>query len=377
MNGTPFVSFEPNKCSLAYISKIEFASPDQEGSFAMKDMTELPICPVCLERMDEAVQGIVTIICNHTYHYQCMLENTDTTCPICRYTTVPEDSSNHTCMYCSEEKDVWMCLICGNVGCGRYASRHAVMHYHRTSHVYAINIHTQRVWDYGGDNYVHRWELVCLVWIIWQSSHSSSQLAAFPDKDNDADKEDFIDEDKLNSITLEFTYLLTSQLDAQRRYFEMQMNELTETTLSRIDKLEKDIDDEQVTKASLESRIKELLNDRTNLEQKLEKQRKAHTTLNKKFNDENTMNKLLLQNSKEYKEKLADIETKYTELLSEKNKEINELKEQLNDLMMHLETQAKIDGLNEEVREDIAGGSINVSAPAEQSNRRRKARGRK
>lgn len=36
------------------------------------DLTELPKCTVCLERMDESVNGVLTTLCNHSFHSQCL-----------------------------------------------------------------------------------------------------------------------------------------------------------------------------------------------------------------------------------------------------------------------------------------------------------------
>lgn len=36
------------------------------------DVYELPTCPVCLERMDSAVTGLVTVPCSHTFHCSCL-----------------------------------------------------------------------------------------------------------------------------------------------------------------------------------------------------------------------------------------------------------------------------------------------------------------
>ena len=52
--------------------------------------TELPTCSVCLERMDESVDGVLTILCNHTFHAGCLVKWGDSTCPICRYVQTPE-----------------------------------------------------------------------------------------------------------------------------------------------------------------------------------------------------------------------------------------------------------------------------------------------
>jgi hypothetical protein len=41
-------------------------------------------------------------------------------------------------------------------GCGRYRAGHAHTHWLTSSHCYALELESQRVWDYAGDNYVHR-----------------------------------------------------------------------------------------------------------------------------------------------------------------------------------------------------------------------------
>lgn len=46
---------------------------------------------------------------------------------------------------CESSSDLWICLICGHVGCGRYHSKHAVDHWKETTHCYALELQTQRV----------------------------------------------------------------------------------------------------------------------------------------------------------------------------------------------------------------------------------------
>ncbi|KAL4701154.1 hypothetical protein H8959_015158 [Pygathrix nigripes] len=43
------------------------------------DLTELPKCTVCLERMDESVNGILTTLCNHSFHSQVVAPFADCT----------------------------------------------------------------------------------------------------------------------------------------------------------------------------------------------------------------------------------------------------------------------------------------------------------
>lgn len=73
---------------------------------------------------------------------------------MCRYCEAPPDRPE--CAGCGTESNLWICLICGFIGCGRYAAGHAVSHYQQTGHCYSMEVETQRVWDYLNDGYVHR-----------------------------------------------------------------------------------------------------------------------------------------------------------------------------------------------------------------------------
>lgn len=127
-------------------------------------LIELPTCPVCLERMDETT-GLLTIICQHVFHCTCLQKWKGSGCPVCRYTqddirrnsqAALYDDEPAECSVCHSDINLWICLICGNVGCGRYDGAHAFAHYKETAHAFAMDLSTQRVWDYVGDAYVHR-----------------------------------------------------------------------------------------------------------------------------------------------------------------------------------------------------------------------------
>ncbi|KXZ54622.1 hypothetical protein GPECTOR_4g687 [Gonium pectorale] len=182
LNGKPFSSLEPDiVCRLVYVRHLEVTSGrggagGQQADTAATSgggaaataaaaaaacsppppgQTELPTCPVCLERLDEHVSGIVTTVCNHMFHSECLQKWADTTCPVCRY-CVQGAANASRCGVCSTAVDLWICLICGHVGCGRYRAGHAADHWRTSGHCYALELETQRVWDYVGDNYVHR-----------------------------------------------------------------------------------------------------------------------------------------------------------------------------------------------------------------------------
>ena len=89
-------------------------------------------------------------------------------CPVCRFNQTPDALPEQSCLECGGRADLWICLICGHVGCGRYEQKHAyelvadgqlaltLRHFMATSHTFSLQVGTQRVWDYAGDNYVHR-----------------------------------------------------------------------------------------------------------------------------------------------------------------------------------------------------------------------------
>lgn len=86
-NGAPYNSLEPDiVCHLVFVSEVEIA----DNGLPLSGHTELPSCPVCLEKMDESVDGILTILCNHAFHSSCLVKWGDTSCPVCRFAQTPE-----------------------------------------------------------------------------------------------------------------------------------------------------------------------------------------------------------------------------------------------------------------------------------------------
>lgn len=154
-NGAVFNPMEPETVHCVPIGTISFAGQERAASDfpvltaqsqaenrplnrkshkampPIMSLTELPTCVVCLERMDATTTGLLTIACEHTFHCNCLSKWVDTqaTCPICRFSVardVLKDSHKHCFSpQCSSDKNLWMCLICGAINCGRYESQHA------------------------------------------------------------------------------------------------------------------------------------------------------------------------------------------------------------------------------------------------------------
>lgn len=71
-NGRQFNSIEEAVCQLVYVERAEVIKSEEGASLPVMELTELPKCTVCLERMDESVNGILTTLCNHSFHSQCL-----------------------------------------------------------------------------------------------------------------------------------------------------------------------------------------------------------------------------------------------------------------------------------------------------------------
>ena len=121
----------------------------------------------------------LTILCCHTFHWMCLKNWNDTTCPLCRYYQSPTESSQ--CEVCGISSNLWMCLICGQIGCfnlqafqNRMRSPmneayiilqghgHSFDHFNETKHTYAMEIDTHNVWDFCKVG-VNTFNTLCLV----------------------------------------------------------------------------------------------------------------------------------------------------------------------------------------------------------------------
>eukprot|EP00794_Sanderia_malayensis_P014363 gene14363-15859_t len=352
-NGKPYNLLEPEVTRLVYVAKTESVMSSEGGCLPVFGLTELPTCPVCLERMDESVEGILTILCNHSFHGDCLVQWSDSSCPVCRYNQTPEQVAEQRCFQCSSNESLWICLICGHIGCGRYQAQHAYQHYQQTSHTFSMQLENQRVWDYTGDNYVHR-----LV-----QNKSDGKFVAI-----DGNNETLGDE-KVDSLNLEYTYLLTSQLESQRLYFEEKMAFLEKDAIERV--------------TIVEERLKKAVESLENVEERLhacEKEKKhfekKHTqvvgkvgTLVHDLKEEKEMNSCLLDNQKIWQQKFKETEETLKNLEKLKNQEILDLQEQLQDIMRHLSIQAAVSNASESTQKELHEGKLCVEEAATATSR--------
>jgi predicted Holliday junction resolvase-like endonuclease len=368
------------------------------------NLHELPTCPVCLERMDASTAGVVTIICQHTFHCGCLRRWVDCTCPVCRYTQ--QTSSNQRKVYpagaltqardelmitsslnlqassrssdfnsnelsnldiqsddfvlddeeqelypvnavddeemipsaecgvCQASSDLWACLICGHIGCGRYAGGHARDHYERTCHLYALEVCSQRTWDYTRESYVHRLVQnesdgkivevappVSLPAILDSSAPPPPGFVLLPEND-------------VHRINKEYMWLLQSQLDAQRQVLEAQLRK-TEARERHCHEL---MQEEEKKRHTLE---------------KLTKQLQSH------LSEERAMSHAMVESAQILKGKITSLENQ----IEMQRLEMIDLHDQIRDLSFFIESRDRIESSSKELQKEIAQGTMVVQAP--------------
>ncbi|XP_063388532.1 BRCA1-associated protein [Cydia fagiglandana] len=372
-DGVPYSSLEPAAiCRAAWVARVASA----RSGAPPPAHTELPTCPVCLERMDESVAGVLSVQCAHAFHADCLVRWRDASCPVCRCAQTPEPRGHATCAMCEEEQDssaleegleegrehsgifegqpdgeggsLWICLICGNVGCGRYENGHAAKHFLTSNHTYALQLGSNRVWDYAGDNFVHR---------LVQNKADGKLVAS--DTGDEA-----CGGDKFDSAQLEFTHILTQQLDSQRQYYEGRIQELEAAHSSETAALRARATAAEAEATTLRKQLASLDKDNKALERKLQQVTAKVTSLQSSLAEERGLAAAMAANQAEWQSRAQAREEEF-------KTQVTELKEQLRDVMFFVEARGQLERTETASRDEIAEASVSV-APAAKPRRKRR-----
>ncbi|XP_073002265.1 BRAP2 RING ZnF UBP domain-containing protein 2 [Typha latifolia] len=335
-NGKQFSSLEGDVCNIRYTVDVQYTGSVEHPQCSLTSSAEQPTCPVCLERLDQDTSGILTTICNHSFHCSCISKWTDSSCPVCRYCQQQPEKS--TCSVCGTSENLWICLICGFVGCGRYKEGHAIRHWKETQHCYSLELETQRVWDYVGDNYVHR--LIQSktdgkpVELNLPCSHTDDMCGTC-ECSGDSGISEALFNSKVDAIVQEYNDLLTSELENQRKYYESLLLEVKEEN---------------------EREISEAVEKAVGLKLQKLQMKLTKCMEEKKFLDD--INENLMKNQEMWKQKVLQIEEREQAAVRLKEGKIQNLEEQLRVLLVHIEGQETEDEPPGSVSSDTKGGSV-------------------
>lgn len=387
-------------CHVTFIKSITIETPSQPAASSSKaavghfnhpkpfppptpDLVELPTCTVCLERMDDT-SGLVTIPCQHVFHCTCLQAWRGSGCPICRATNPapdsvdPNDPYSHPfgqgisnfCGRCDTIDDLWVCLICGNVGCGRYKGGHAKEHWKETAHCFSLELETQHVWDYAGDMWVHR-----LIREKGEGKVVEFPSTHMPTRNGHGNGQsgpdvDVVPREKLDNIGMEYSHLLTSQLESQRVYFEEMVSKAADKAAKAAAAAEAASSQatEALSKLSVLDGDHNTLKTETipQLERDLDRERKRADKsaelarkMGQSLQEEKQINKGLME-----KVTYVNKELEKMKLLNEQLKgEVEEQKDLNHDLNMFISGQEKIKEMQQEgqvTQEELEGGETSV-----------------
>ncbi|KAL3229209.1 hypothetical protein RNJ44_02296 [Nakaseomyces bracarensis] len=391
-NGKRFSKMDPETCNVVFIKEVIFAkklfprNEKKQFPYLLNDPfttvrdseknsvdIELPTCPVCLERMDSETTGLITIPCQHTFHCQCLDKWKNSKCPVCRLSsvrlsrdTLKTQSKHEKCYECGSSENLWICLICGHVGCGRYSSRHAIKHFEETAHCFAMDYKTDRVWDYAGDNYVHRLvenEVDGKLVELGESSEdrsnsrgSNAVVKKMGSKSEEDEKDLRVNFMRNREYHLEYVQVLISQLESQSEYYEMKMQD-TSKLQSEIEKLT-----EELKESHLQNQILNDNNKKVKTEVKIsnDKQKQLQADLE----ESQLLIRGLQENLSHKDEKIEELEIRMKKQ-EESNKD---LQDQIRDLMFYLESRDKFDNAPDDVKE----GTILVQSGESKGKKKKK-----
>jgi hypothetical protein len=405
-------------------------SPDLSGKLLQSNV-HLHSHAVSTASMSSQSEPLVSIFCNHMFHLRCLTGWAQDDCPVCRFNIRPMAISR--CSVCQCEQNNWICLICGYIGCGRYRDAHAMDHFTDTGHAFAMNIETQRVWDYVNDNFVHRLirsndgELVDIGFVDiedeladhfkaetelnnnndtsfnvgsvdsdlqndmsahsqqsplqacqaidsacststahsnllleksknnasvaiksqFHTSHSSLLPILSAGKGKSHKHESRAEETalKMEAIVLEYSHVLSSQLDQQRRHFLHICNSLEERNQQRISELERKcnagkqtLDNKQESVSKVEAQILELKLQAVQSDHALDSLTKLNKDL-KRLHETLTARRALQQKQKEARIRMK--EEMLMQKIAKQDSTIEELHSEINDMMFFINTQKR------------------------------------
>ncbi|BGP49733.1 hypothetical protein JCM10450v2_005638 [Rhodotorula kratochvilovae] len=376
-----------------------------------RELVELPTCPVCLDILDaRASGGLVSVLCGHSFHCSCLLRWRDSRCPVCRYSNARQrrntlsETSDAKCAVCQSPSNLWICVICGNVGCGRYQGGHAHSHFGETGHSYSLELSTGRIWSYLDDEYVHR--LIRLRpsessptsddrLIELPSLPPSRPAGATPDPDDlslkiaasaaaGPGRSAEVEQDKLEALAVSYGDLMSSQLASQREWFEEELareKDRVRVSEAKRDELEAEVrrlqgEGREAARREREERER-AKKEREELQGVLERLKReaaheaderrkergealrARKALETDLDAERAVTASLSRNLAALRDEMG---AQTAETASVRG-EVDELKDQLNDLMAALSLRDRIEQAGPE--SEMAGASLGV-APAPQ-----------
>lgn len=338
LQGRPYSSFHGKQCHIVPIHSVEIRQTTISDSIlqtfyakattpvkherSLSTWIELPTCPICLERMDSDTCGIMTTFCHHSFHCRCLSEWDNIQCPVCRnaMTSSFNSQSGLSCHQCSASNRLWICLICGHIGCDRYQKAHAQSHFQSTNHLYALDMTTHHVWDYAGDCYVHR---------LYQNKEDGKLLHQDRVDLVQDQISEMIESGPSKSSNVPLASLMALQSESQMSYLGQYTDQLHSEHNQRIQEAEKKYQqDRSVQQSQIQS-----------LQQQIEASNTKIHELQEKLKEQQDITEEEKMLSSKLQQAIENLERQ----ICSKQSMIEDLESQISDLCLHFQAQEAID----------------------------------
>lgn len=305
------------------------------------DLHELPPCAICLERLDTEISCLVITFCSHIFHCNCIYRWSNPHCPICR--TLQGEETLSQCAVCHSTSSLWICLLCGYIGCGRYLNGHAYQHFLQTQHVYALNIDTQRTWDYLQDRYVHR-----LV-----RNETDGKIIPIPSIEEELNTNG-ITQKKEQVISNDYEQLCSVQLKSQEEYYEEKMADLQNKNAQLSERV-KALESMNQKYHKEINQLKQMTKKRQSAQEGSDSVEGSSSPIVCETSSQPSTNEEIIQN---LQKRITTMTTVFQFQLQQKDKQIEELTEENNDLYKHISMQATLP-------KEFESSSILLSPPSQ------------
>ena len=371
---SPFFAPSTKKILPSHSSSLDSGTEDASSTNNSNHLTVDHNCAVCLDHMvldsrtrrEDERTSILTTVCNHTFHLDCILRWQDSPCPVCRYDHSGLNEALSQCHLCGTTEHNYVCLICGVVSCAGGASTtgeawastsddtctggtingsstddahevnlqrrmvsssHARRHYDETLHAYALDTETQHVWDFAGQGYVHR---------LLQNKDDGKLVEVNPESTNlersinpglSEAQEGEVVHRKLEGFASQYYTLLKSQLEQQRIFYEGRLGEIRREYTGHA----------KPQKSKTQDLIAALRHERKQLGQRYMSLKRRHEKVIEDVTFLKNMNESLESNKAPLKRKIADAQRQRIEARDMIQMYLPALEAKLTALMLQLE----------------------------------------
>lgn len=335
---------------------------------------ETRVCPICLESIESKkneqshhphiINGIIDVLCGHSFHIECFLKFNDDKCPLCRYYLSPVNMTS--CSLCTIEDDLWICLICGALHCGELANSndHRKEHYINTGHIYAKGTG-------GCHNITYDFSKNCNLNQWFQNSILTTNNLNNLDGNERETNEGKQPKEKVEFIIGEYNSILSSQLESQRSYYLDCKNRLESNYVQEKSHLEKEITAQLKVIEKVEEDLQNIQKSKCPLLELAKKKeilvKESESILsNTEYEYKSLIERKALFENQEMNNK-KDIADRIRALDSE----INDLVIEIKDLKMHINARNKIEQSREVGLSEGSFTIINMEDKTKKSGKRK------